>query len=38
MTLNRVGEGHQYDFGRPSTRSAMCDRINCGLTGAMRAI
>ena len=28
----------QYDFGRPSTRSAMCDRINWGLTGAMRAI
>jgi len=28
----------QYDFGRPSTRSAMCDRISCGLTGAMRAI
>jgi hypothetical protein len=23
-----MGEGHQYDFGRPSTRSAMCDRIN----------
>ena len=28
----------QYDFGNPSTRSAMWLRINCGLTGAMRAI
>ena len=22
----------QYDFGKPSTRSAMCERISCGLT------
>ncbi|HEY3909885.1 MAG TPA: type II toxin-antitoxin system HicB family antitoxin [Stellaceae bacterium] len=28
----------QYDFGSPSTRSAMCDRISCGVMGAMRAI
>jgi hypothetical protein len=26
----------QYDFGSPSTRSAMKHRIICGLTGAMR--
>ena len=26
----------QYDFGRPSTFSAMKHRISCGLTGAMR--
>jgi choline-sulfatase len=33
-----IGAVRQYDFGRPSTRSAMWLRINCGLTGAMRAI
>jgi hypothetical protein len=36
--LKRVGSwvSSQYDFGRPSTRSAICDRISCELTGAMR--
>lgn len=29
---------NQYDFGSPSTRSAMWLKISCGLTGAMRAI
>jgi hypothetical protein len=28
----------QYDFGKPSTFSAMKLRMNCGLTGAMRGI
>lgn len=28
----------QYDFGNPSTRSAMCERIISRLTGAMRVI
>ena len=28
----------QYDFGRPSTFSAMKHRISCGVTGAMRGI
>ena len=28
----------QYDFGNPSTRSAMWQSMRCGLTGAMRAI
>ncbi|CAN7399627.1 hypothetical protein LJR039_002391 [Pseudorhodoferax sp. LjRoot39] len=30
--------GTQYDFGRPSTFSAMKHRISCGLTGASRGI
>ena len=29
---------HQYDFGRPSTLSAMKLKINWGLIGAMRGI
>ncbi len=29
---------NQYDFGNPSTFSAMKQRISCGLTGAMRGI
>jgi hypothetical protein len=28
----------QYDFGKPSTFSAMKFRIMCGLTGAMRGM
>jgi hypothetical protein len=28
----------QYDFGRPSTFSAMKHRMSCGLTGASRGI
>src|SRR6266542_1118548 len=28
----------QYDFGNPSTFSAMKQRMSCGLTGAMRGI
>ncbi len=28
----------QYDFGSPSTFSAMKHRISCGLTGAIRGI
>jgi hypothetical protein len=41
-SVARVSAGRsgcvQYDFGNPSTRSAMWQRISCGLTGAMRAI
>ena len=29
---------HQYDFGRPSTFSAMKLKISCGLIGAIRGI
>ena len=36
--LMRMIEKTQYDFGRPSTFSAMKLRIICGLTGASRGI
>jgi hypothetical protein len=35
---NSLLHHHQYDFGRPSTFSAMKLRISCGLIGAMRGI
>ncbi len=34
----QVPEQAQYDFGNPSTFSAMKHRISCGLTGASRGI
>ena len=33
-----ISEKPQYDFGRPSTFSAMKLRMSCGLIGAMRGI
>ncbi len=41
LTCPVIFEGRylpQYDFGKPSTFSAMKLRISCGLIGAMRGI
>ena len=36
--LVSISTSFQYDFGRPSTLSAIKLKISCGLIGAMRGI
>lgn len=37
-TARPLALGHQYDLGKPNTRSAMKLKMSCGLMGAMRGI